>query len=169
MLCTDADVAVTPADYGYLFDGPGTEDLLIFYPGAKVEETAYAPLLRQLADGGMDVALVKMPLLLAVFGADKASEVEGTAGRPVRSVGLRQRRRRAEPGQLRKRPAQSAGRCAGTRARRRQPRPVRQLRRAARRRRSRCHPGEAVGADRGGNPGSFRDRSIRRLEDGETL
>ena len=75
MLRSDSYVTVTPTETGRLFDGPGTEALLIFYPGGKVEETAYAPLLRLLADGGMDVALVKMPLRLAVFGIGKAGEV----------------------------------------------------------------------------------------------
>lgn len=40
---------------------------LIFYPGGKVEETAYLPLLEQLRQGGVTIALVKMPFRLAVF------------------------------------------------------------------------------------------------------
>ena len=48
---------------------------IIFYPGGKVEETAYAPLLHQLAGQGMDVCLVRMPFRLAVFGANKADQV----------------------------------------------------------------------------------------------
>ena len=56
----------------YLFDGPGEENALIFYPGAKVEETAYAPLMRAVAEGGVDCFLVKMPLRLAFFKADSA-------------------------------------------------------------------------------------------------
>ncbi len=74
MLRSDDYAAVTSSDTGLLFDGPGTEDLLIFYPGGKVQETAYAPLLRQLAEEGMDVFLVRMPLRLAVFGVNKAGE-----------------------------------------------------------------------------------------------
>ena len=54
MLRTDEYAAVTSSQTGLLFDGPGEEDLLIFYPGAKVQETAYAPLMRQIAEGGMD-------------------------------------------------------------------------------------------------------------------
>ena len=68
-------VAVSQAALGYLFDGPGAEDLLIFYPGAKVEETAYAPMLRKLAEEGMDVYLVAMPQRLAFFGIQRATEV----------------------------------------------------------------------------------------------
>ena len=54
-------------EMGWLFDGPSNENALIFYPGAKVEETAYAPLLHDLAGEGMDVFLVSMPFRLAFF------------------------------------------------------------------------------------------------------
>ena len=74
MLRTDEYASVTSSQTGLLFDGPGEEDLLIFYPGAKVQETAYAPLLRQIAEGGMDVFLVRMPARLAFFGSNKADE-----------------------------------------------------------------------------------------------
>lgn len=70
-----ADVQITETDYGWFFDGEGEENALIFYPGAKVEETAYAPLLREIAKRGIDVCLVKMPLRFAVFGANKAEKV----------------------------------------------------------------------------------------------
>ena len=72
---SDDAVSVTPASYGWFFDGPSAENALVFYPGAKVEETAYAPLLHKLAQEGMDVCLVKMPLRFAFFGADKADAV----------------------------------------------------------------------------------------------
>ena len=52
MLESDETVLVTQTDYGWLFDGPSEGDALIFYPGAKVEETAYAPLLHALAEAG---------------------------------------------------------------------------------------------------------------------
>lgn len=74
-LASDDTVAVAQTDYGWYFDGPGEDDALIFYPGAKVEETAYAPFLRDLAESGMDVCLVKMPLHLALFGVNKADAV----------------------------------------------------------------------------------------------
>ena len=74
MLRTDEYASVTSSQTGLLFDGPGEEDLLIFYPGAKVQETAYAPLLRQIAEEGMDVFLVRMPARLAFFGSNKADE-----------------------------------------------------------------------------------------------
>ena len=72
-LKSDQDVEVTQTDYGWFFDGPSDEKALVFYPGAKVEETAYAPLLHLLAREGMDAFLVKMPFRLAVFGADRAN------------------------------------------------------------------------------------------------
>ena len=74
-LKSDETVTVTQTGYGWLFDGPSEDDALIFYPGGKVEETAYAPLLHQLAGEGMDVCLVRMPFRLAVFGADRAAQV----------------------------------------------------------------------------------------------
>lgn len=68
-------VAVTQMDDGYFFDGPGTEDALIFYPGAKVDEKAYAPVLNSLAENGVDCFLVSLPLKLAFFGMNKADDI----------------------------------------------------------------------------------------------
>ena len=48
---------------------------LIFYPGGKVEETAYLPLLEQLRQGGLTCVLVKMPFRLAVFDIRAADAV----------------------------------------------------------------------------------------------
>ena len=66
---------VEKTEYGWFLDGPSEENALIFYPGAKVEETAYAPILHRFAEEGMDVCLVKMPFRLAFFGISKASDV----------------------------------------------------------------------------------------------
>ena len=74
-LRSDETVRVTRTGYGWLFDGPSETDALIFYPGGKVEETAYAPLLRRIAAGGTDVCLVKMPLRLAVLAPNRAAKV----------------------------------------------------------------------------------------------
>lgn len=68
-------VTVTETDYGWLFDGPSDSSALIFYPGAKVNAASYAPILRLLAENGMDVCLVKMPLRIAIFGENKAASV----------------------------------------------------------------------------------------------
>ena len=72
---SDETVAVTKTGYGWLFDGPSQSNALIFYPGAKVETQAYAPLLHRLAQEGMDVCLVDMPFRLAFFGLNKATDL----------------------------------------------------------------------------------------------
>jgi hypothetical protein len=74
-LAGSADVQVIKTEEGYLFDGSGEDTALIFYPGAKVEATAYAPLLYELAENGIDCFLVEMPYRLAIFGKDKADEI----------------------------------------------------------------------------------------------
>lgn len=48
---------------------------LIFYPGGRVDYRAYSPLMREIANGGYSVFLVKMPLSLAVFGVNRADAV----------------------------------------------------------------------------------------------
>lgn len=48
---------------------------LIFYPGGLVEPEAYAPVLRQLAEGGVLVVITPMPLNLAIFNTNKANAV----------------------------------------------------------------------------------------------
>lgn len=74
-LRSDDAVTVCEIGAGWLFDGPGERDALIFYPGALVEPIAYAPLLRRLAEAGADSFLVKMPLDLAALGINKANRV----------------------------------------------------------------------------------------------
>lgn len=68
-------VQVTALDNGWLFDGSGENSALIFYPGAKVETSAYAPLLSMIAENGIDCFLVDMPFHLSIFGANKASDI----------------------------------------------------------------------------------------------
>ncbi|MBQ8663714.1 MAG: alpha/beta hydrolase [Eubacterium sp.] len=51
------------------------ENLVIFYPGAKVEYTAYLPLFYELAAQGVDSYIVKMPGNLAFFGVNKAEKI----------------------------------------------------------------------------------------------
>lgn len=48
---------------------------IVFYPGGKVEETAYAPMLLELAEQGYEVYLVKMPAKLAIFGMNAAEDI----------------------------------------------------------------------------------------------
>lgn len=52
-----------------------TDTALIFYPGAKVEHTAYIPILEKLKQQGITCILVKMPFNMAVFDADAADSV----------------------------------------------------------------------------------------------
>jgi hypothetical protein len=47
----------------------------IFYPGGKVEATAYSPLLRSLTNEGVTCILLEMPFHLAVFDVNAAEEV----------------------------------------------------------------------------------------------
>ncbi len=74
-LKSTSTVKAEAIDDGIFLDGPGTENALIFYPGAKVEYTAYVPLLHRLAEQGIDIFLVKMPGNLAIFGQNKASDI----------------------------------------------------------------------------------------------
>lgn len=55
----------------------GAEVGFVFYPGGKVEHTAYAPLLRQLAEKGVLCVLVEMPFRLAVLDQNAAKEIPG--------------------------------------------------------------------------------------------
>ena len=73
-------VSVEAAPFGYLFDGPGSADAFVFYPGARVECTAYAPLLRTLAEQGIDCFLVKMPLNMAFTDADECMRIQSVYG-----------------------------------------------------------------------------------------
>ena len=75
VMAMESDETVTVgADYeGWLFDGPSEDSILIFYPGGKVEATAYAPLLHKLAERATDTYLVKMPLNLAFLGINRAA------------------------------------------------------------------------------------------------
>lgn len=46
----------------------------VFYPGGKVEYTAYAPLMKALAENNILCILIKMPFNLAVFDSDAANQ-----------------------------------------------------------------------------------------------
>lgn len=71
-------VEVKNIDDGLYIDGPGEQNALIFYPGAKVEYTAYLPLLSKLAEQGIDGFLIKMPCNLAFLGKNKAGNIMGS-------------------------------------------------------------------------------------------
>lgn len=73
---SDAAVTVTQGDWiAFAPTGATPTTGLIFYPGGRVDPRAYAPPLRALAAAGYYVALVPMPLNLAVFGVDRANAV----------------------------------------------------------------------------------------------
>lgn len=78
MLGNESVVVVEEEGY-YVFssgeNNADTEKGIIFYPGGKVEETAYAPILLELAEHGYDVYLVKMPAKLAIFGMNAAEDI----------------------------------------------------------------------------------------------
>ncbi len=62
--------------YSILSDIPENEEVgLIFYPGGKVEYTAYLPLLTECAESGIDCFLLKMPFNLAVLSPGAAESV----------------------------------------------------------------------------------------------
>lgn len=50
----------------------------IFYPGGKVEYTAYAPLMKMLADNGILCVIPKMPLNPAVMDVDAAEKISAS-------------------------------------------------------------------------------------------
>ena len=70
---SDDGVTVTEVPEGFFLDGQGTQDALVFFPGAKVEAEAYAPLMRRLAEEWVDVLLVEPPLHVAFFSSGKAA------------------------------------------------------------------------------------------------
>jgi len=65
----------TPQGWYVFTPARPAETGFIFYPGALVDPVAYAPLLKALADRGVMVVIVPMPLDLAVFGIKKADAV----------------------------------------------------------------------------------------------
>ncbi|MCR5564871.1 MAG: alpha/beta hydrolase [Gammaproteobacteria bacterium] len=74
-LNSSSTVEVIEHDRDYLFDGPGENTLIVFYPGAKVEMIAYAPLMFKLAEAGYDTHIVRMPFNMAFFGINRMNKV----------------------------------------------------------------------------------------------
>lgn len=74
LLQTDPDIQVQGNLTVFTPETPG-DSALIFYPGGKVEASAYAPLLQQLKDRGLTCILVQMPFNLAVFGSNAADAI----------------------------------------------------------------------------------------------
>lgn len=78
-----ATIEVIEEDGYYIFTktplssyiGRGEGKGIVFYPGGKVDEKAYAPMLIELANEGYEVYLVKMPAKLAIFGMNAADDI----------------------------------------------------------------------------------------------
>lgn len=88
---TSSDVRVKRLDSGdVLFvpsDAGRVSAALVFYPGGKVEATAYAPLLRRLAERGIACALTRMPENLAVLAPNAADRSWGELEDALRVAG----------------------------------------------------------------------------------
>ena len=69
-------VEVIEGDGYYLFEPEDPACGLIFYPGGKVEYTAYAPLMEQCAEEGILCILLQVPLNLAIFDIDAAKGMQ---------------------------------------------------------------------------------------------
>ena len=74
-LTSDETVSVTEQNGSLIFAPEDPSAGLIFYPGGKVEYTAYAPLLHDLAADGILCVLVKMPCNLAVLDSNAANGI----------------------------------------------------------------------------------------------
>jgi dienelactone hydrolase len=75
-LVSDSQVKVTQEQWLVFDPAAGQPDTgLIFYPGGRVEYHSYALQARAIAAQGYRVVIVPMPLSLAVFGIDRASDV----------------------------------------------------------------------------------------------
>ena len=59
-----------------VFEPDGATKGLIFYPGGKVEYTAYVPLMQACAEKGILCVLVEMPFNLAVFDINAADGIQ---------------------------------------------------------------------------------------------
>ena len=71
-----SDTITVTNEHGLAVFAPESPQIgLIFYPGGKVEYTAYAPLMQMLAENGVLCAIPHMPLNLAVMGVDAAEEI----------------------------------------------------------------------------------------------
>lgn len=74
-LQSDSKVIVTHNRTGYVFHNRNASTALIFYPGGKVETSAYAPLMKRLAHEGIDCFLCEMRFHLAMFSYKEASRI----------------------------------------------------------------------------------------------
>ncbi len=66
---------VFDANGSYFFDSSNDELGFIIYPGAKVEEKAYAPLAKLINDFGYKVAIAQFPMKLAILDINYADDI----------------------------------------------------------------------------------------------
>ena len=69
-------VITVMGDNNIVYEPVDTKTGLIFYPGGKVEYTAYEPLMKSLASKGILCVLVEMPFHLAVFDVNAADGIQ---------------------------------------------------------------------------------------------
>lgn len=62
------------SEYTHIIPDLPTGTGIVFYPGGKVDEKAYIPLLSKLAQNGISIVIVKMPFHLAVFNTNAATD-----------------------------------------------------------------------------------------------
>lgn len=61
------EIHITREDNGIFIDNHASDDLLVFYPGAKIKISSYIPLLYSISENNIDCFIVEMPFNLAVF------------------------------------------------------------------------------------------------------
>lgn len=71
----DDSIAYDIQDRWFTCGDPNAQNGLVFYPGAKVEETAYLPLMAQISRKGMFCVVVRMPARLAILDSEAAGQV----------------------------------------------------------------------------------------------
>lgn len=76
---SDSQVYVSPENGWVIFspaENPRPQTGFIFYPGGKVDYRAYAPVLKLIAEQGYFVAVVPVPLNLAMLDVNAAARVQ---------------------------------------------------------------------------------------------
>lgn len=76
-LISNEKVIVEEKDNYYLFKPTqkNITEAIIFYPGAKVEETSYSRLASKFAESGYEFFIVKMPMRLAILKQNAADDI----------------------------------------------------------------------------------------------
>ena len=77
VLNESGSIKVSGIEGGYMLDGEGKDTALVFYPGAKVDAESYLPLMKRLAENGVDCFLLKPPMGMAIFDMNAAERIVG--------------------------------------------------------------------------------------------